>query len=89
MVRQCSRLQYLRFLLKLSSTGLEAGHHGGGGYIEVVPAVAVKVQPLGSAAQSVWNMDGELLRCPSIQAETLPGAIEVFSRGVESGSEWE
>ena len=44
MVRRCSRLQYLRFLLKLSSTGLEAGKLGG--YVEVVPAVAVRVEPV-------------------------------------------
>lgn len=81
MVRQCSRLQYLRFLMRLSSTGLEAGKHGG--YVEVVPAVAVKVEAMGAGPHSTWNVDGELLRSPSITAETHRGAIEVFARGVE------
>jgi len=82
LVRRCSRLQYLRFLLKLSSTGLEPGlHHGG--YVEVIPAVAVRVEPVG-AQESRWNIDGELLNCAAITAETHRGAIEVFARGIES-----
>lgn len=44
LVRRCSRLQYLRFLLSMSRNGLEAGKVGG--YIEVVPAVAVKIEPV-------------------------------------------
>jgi diacylglycerol kinase family enzyme len=81
LVRRCSRLQYLRFLLKLSSTGLEPGKHHGG-YIEVIPAVAVRVEP-GGSQESQWNIDGELLNCAAITAETHRGAIEVFARGVE------
>ncbi|KAL4517220.1 hypothetical protein Ndes2437B_g06825 [Nannochloris sp. 'desiccata'] len=84
LVRQCTRLQYLRFLLKLSSTGLEPGlHHGG--YVEVIPAVAVRVEP-GGTQESRWNIDGELLNCAGITAETHRGAIEVFARGVERSS---
>ena len=44
LVRRCSRWQYLRFLLTMSNSGLEAGKMGG--YIEVMPAVAVKVEPV-------------------------------------------
>lgn len=82
MVRRCSRLQYLRFLMTLSSKGLEAGRHYGG-IVEVVPAVAVRVEP-GGDKESQWNVDGELLRCAAITAETHRGAIEVFARGVET-----
>lgn len=82
LVRRCSRLQYLRFLLKLSSTGLEPGlHHDGN--VEVIPVVAVRVEPVGPQ-ESLWNIDGELLKCAAITAETHRGAIEVFARGVES-----
>lgn len=41
MVKQCSRLQYLRFLMRLSNSGLEAGSLNS--YVEVVHAVAVKI----------------------------------------------
>lgn len=83
LVRHCSRLQYLQFLLRLSHYGLEPGKHGTGGYIEVIPAIAVQVERLGEAA-SQWNVDGELIDCPSMTAETHRAAIEVFARGVES-----
>ena len=86
LVRRCSRLQYLRFLLTLSSTGLEPGRHHGG-YVEVIPAVAVRVEP-GGTQESQWNIDGELLNCAAITAETHRGAIEVFARGVESGNNY-
>jgi hypothetical protein len=65
MVKKCSRLQYLRFLLTLSSTGLSAGEHG---FFTVVPAQAVHVEPVGPR-QSRWNLDGELLRHNHITAE--------------------
>ncbi len=84
LVRRCSRLQYLRFLLTLSSTGLEPGSHHGG-YVEVIPAVAVRVEP-GGVQESLWNIDGELMNCAAITAETHRGAIDVFARGVESSS---
>ena len=41
MVKRCSRLQYLRFLMRLSNSGLEAGSLNS--YVEVVHAVAVKI----------------------------------------------
>ena len=82
LVRKCTRLQYFRFLLTMSSRGLEAGRHHGGG-VEVIPAVAVRVEP-GGTQESQWNVDGELLKCAAITAETHRGAIEVFARGVES-----
>lgn len=81
LVKRCTRWQYLKFLMKMSSQGLEAGCHEG--YIEVIPAVAVKVEP-GDCAESTWNIDGELLQCASITAETHRGAIQVFSRGIET-----
>ncbi|KDD75768.1 hypothetical protein H632_c506p0, partial [Helicosporidium sp. ATCC 50920] len=80
LVRKCSRLQYLRFLLEMSHHGLEkGGRHGE--YVQVVPAVAVRIEPLG--AQSHWNVDGELLPVSGIQAEVQRGVVDVFARGVE------
>ncbi|GAB4813614.1 hypothetical protein N2152v2_000660 [Parachlorella kessleri] len=79
LVRRCSRWQYLRFLLTMSNKGLEAGKMGG--YIEVMPAVAVKVEPLGK--ESRWNVDGELLPSNHITSEVHRGLVEVFARGVE------
>jgi ceramide kinase len=38
----------------------------------------------GGAAESQWNVDGELLGCGAITAEVHRGAIEVFARGVET-----
>ena len=81
LVRRCSRLQYLRFLMTLSSVGLEPGRHMNG-VVEVIPATAVRMEP-GAAGESQWNVDGELLRCAAITSETHRGAIEVFARGVE------
>ncbi|KAL4433742.1 hypothetical protein ABPG75_000183 [Micractinium tetrahymenae] len=81
MVKKCSRLQYLRFLLTLSNTGLAAGEHG---FFTVVPAVAVHVEPVGGK-ESHWNADGELLPNNHITAEVHRGVIEVFARGVEVG----
>jgi hypothetical protein len=124
MVRKCSRLRYLRFLLAMSA-GLAAGK-APDGMVEVVPAVAVKVESMVGSTnsgtstgtgygigeevdtsrqqqhqqagngdnnnnnkrqESVWNVDGELLRCTGITAETHRGAIEVFARGIETEAE--
>lgn len=43
LIRQCSRLQYLKFLLRMSHIGLEAGGNHGE-YIQVVPAKAVRIE---------------------------------------------
>jgi ceramide kinase len=80
MVKKCSRLQYLRFLLTLSHSGLAAGEHG---FFTVVPAVAVHVEPVG-AKQSRWNADGELLASNHITggccAVVLLGGLGLLGR---------
>jgi len=82
MVKRCTRWQYLRFLMNLSSNGLESGSSND--YVDVVHAVAVKIShsSLGDVT-SVWNIDGELLKTTGITAETHRGVIRVFSRGIE------
>ncbi|KAL4458315.1 hypothetical protein ABPG75_013180 [Micractinium tetrahymenae] len=93
LVRKCSPLQYLRFLHGMSRRGCSPGQLP---YVTVLDAVAVEVTPLGSSSSggdggggstgrpvSCWNLDGELVAGPGIQAEVHPGLVRVFSRGVE------
>ena len=80
LVRKCSPLHYLRFLVDMSSRGLHPGQHS---YVEVIDAVAVKVECPAGRPQSHWNLDGELLRSGTITAEIHQGLIQVFARGVE------
>ena len=54
LVRRCSRWAYLRFLLHLSRAGLEAGRHHGG-VLEVVPALAVRVEPVSGGSGAWWQ----------------------------------
>ena len=64
LVRRCSPLQYLRFLVCMSRSGCAPGQLP---YVTVVDAVAAAVEPLalgngrgaaGAAAQSCWNLGG-------------------------------
>jgi len=83
LVKKCSRWQFLRFLLKISSRGLESGdvHED---YIDVLHVVAAKITHSQDPRESsVWNIDGELLKCTDIVAECHRGAIQVFSRGID------
>ena len=52
-------------------------------YVEVIPCVAVKMEPVGT--ESHWNVDGELLRLggAELAAEVHRGVIDCFARGVE------
>eukprot|EP00887_Chlorella_sp_A99_P006239 scaffold3.g6239.t1 len=80
LVRKCSPLRYLRFLMDMSSAGLHPGQHS---YVEVIDAVAVRVECPAGQPQSRWNLDGELLRSSTITAEIHQGLLNVFARGVE------
>ncbi|KAL4423103.1 hypothetical protein ABPG77_004786 [Micractinium sp. CCAP 211/92] len=89
LVRKCSPLQYLRFLHSMSRHGCAPGQLP---HVTVLDAVAVEVTPLGGSSGGVgsvgsptscWNLDGELVAGPDIQAEVHPGLVRVFSRGVE------
>lgn len=85
MVKRCTRWQYLRFLMNLSSNGLESGSSND--YVDVVHAVAVKISHSSiEDKNSSWNIDGELLKTTGITAETHRGVIQVFSRGIEDES---
>ncbi|KAK9812251.1 hypothetical protein WJX73_007417 [Symbiochloris irregularis] len=78
LVRQCSRLQYLRFLASIPVSGVQDGRFS---FVEVVEATAVQVHPVGQ--ESWWNVDGELLQNNHMTAEVHRGLISVFARGIE------
>lgn len=80
LVRRCGRLAYLRFLLRMASTGVYPGCCP---HVEVRDAVAVRVE-LGGTATAAWNLDGELLTARAIRAEVQPSLVRVFARGVEA-----
>lgn len=83
LVKKCSRWQYLKFLMRLSSHGLEVGTHNDN-QIDVVHVVAVKITHLQNPTKtSIWNIDGELLKSSGIVAESHRGVIQVFARGIE------
>lgn len=81
LIKKCSRLQYLRFLLRMAHVGLEPGGGGAGDYVHVIPALAVRVEPVGRESQ--WNVDGELVSSSTLVAEMHRGVIDVFARGPE------
>jgi ceramide kinase len=84
MIKACSRWQYLKFLLKLSTQGIEECESE---YIDVVHTVAVNIQHQEPCKKmAFWNVDGELLELEgtaSLFAETHRAVISAFSRGVE------
>jgi len=78
MVRQCNHLQYLRFLVALSTSGIAPGQLS---FVEVVRCRAARIEPLGNDCR--WNVDGESLPNRPVSCQVHRGLVEVFSRGVE------
>lgn len=78
MVNDCSNLQYLRFLIGITSRGLQEGMFD---FVEVMPVKAVQVRPQGR--ESSWNCDGELLPENHISVRAHQGLLQVFARGVD------
>ena len=79
MVKRCNHLQWLRFLLQLSSRGLVDLCLP---YVRVVPVEGVKLRTVGP--ESSWNVDGELLTDYNVAIRVHRGLVDVFSRGVEN-----
>jgi ceramide kinase len=79
MVRQCSALQYLRFLMSIPRNGVIPEDFP---YVEAVDATAVRIDPMGGK-ESSWSVDGELLKNNHVSAKVYRGLIEVFARGIE------
>jgi len=80
LVSRCSHVDYLRFLLRLSSHGLEDGCFP---FVRVVPVSALAVRPAPGAEESCWNVDGELLPSNAVRMRVARGLVDVFARGVE------
>ena len=49
-------------------------------YVDVIDATAVRITPEGK--ESVWSVDGELLRNNQFSGEVHQGLLQVFARGV-------
>lgn len=49
-------------------------------FVEIIDVTALRLSPQGR--QSSWNVDGELLRNNSLEANIHRGLIRVFARGV-------
>lgn len=78
LVEKRSRLQYLRFLVKLASTGIVPDMLP---FVRVTYVTDVQVQTEGR--QSSWNVDGELLKNSRVAFGVHAGLVDVFARGVE------
>ncbi|KAK9833420.1 hypothetical protein WJX81_003514 [Elliptochloris bilobata] len=78
LVRECSTLQYLRFLTSIPRHGVEPGRFG---FVEVAECTAVQIWPRGH--ESRWNLDGELLSDNRLTVRVHRGLVSVFARGVE------
>lgn len=98
LVRRCSPFNYLKFLATMSSSGLAPGVMPG--VLEVIDAVACKVESMGSTNNSTgeddenvsrrshWNIDGEIVQgvdgTDVMEAHAQLGAVQCFARGVET-----
>ena len=51
--------------------------------MEVVEAVACRVESVGDGPHSRWNLDGELLTGTEVTAAAQLGLLQVFARGPE------
>ncbi|KAJ9533266.1 hypothetical protein QJQ45_018391 [Haematococcus lacustris] len=80
LVGQCSRLEYLHFLLRLSGQGLVDGCLP---FVRVIPITAAQARPVGEGPHSCWNVDGELLPHNACELKVQRGHVDVFARGVE------
>ena len=82
LVHKCSPLQYVRFLMSMSSKGMTPGMFPG--VVEVLDVVSCKVEPVaGDGPVSCWNVDGELIAGMDLEAHMQLGAVQCFARGVE------
>lgn len=78
MVKKCSRVQFLRFLVYMSSHGVDDKAFD---YVDVKHVTEFTVLPNGK--ESTWNVDGELVSNCGLRVHACRGLIDVFSRGVD------
>ena len=79
-VRKCSRMQFVRFLLGITRGGVDESLD----FVDVKEVEAWRLEPLDQQSQqSAWNVDGELTQTKCMSARCHHGLIEVFGRGPE------
>lgn len=79
-VRRCTRLQFLRFLVSLTRGGVDESLS----FVDVKEVEAWRLEELAPGSQtSVWNVDGELMQSSCMSARCHHGLIHVFGRGPE------
>mmetsp|Transcript_10320 Transcript_10320/g.18669 ORF Transcript_10320/g.18669 Transcript_10320/m.18669 type:complete len:625 (-) Transcript_10320:330-2204(-) len=78
LIKACNHIQYLRFLIMLSTTGIIPGKLS---FVETIECRAVRVEP--ATEECRWNVDGEPLPHRSMSCQLHRGLVEVFGRGVE------
>lgn len=71
-----------RIALCVARAGLAAGQVPA--YVSVIDAVACRVESqLPGGENFHWNLDGELVHAPVMEAEARHGLVHTFARGVE------
>lgn len=79
-VRRCTRMQFLRFLVSLTRGGVDESLS----FVDVKEVEAWRLEELvPSSRASVWNVDGELMQSRFMSARCHHGLIHVFGRGPE------
>ncbi|CAD5112686.1 DgyrCDS1908 [Dimorphilus gyrociliatus] len=80
-VNECSRFQFLRFLIALAKDSTNALKLP---YVESFRTTDVKVEVLAASMDTPnWNCDGEVVRERSLHVKMERKAINVFANGVE------
>lgn len=80
MVKACSSLRYLAFLLSMSKFGLSIYDDQ---YVEIIPVHQVEIES-SEPSPLYWNLDGELDMSNKISVATCVASVPVFARGIET-----
>lgn len=79
-VKACSPLTYLSFLLSMSKFGLSMTDNQ---YVEIIPVYKVEIES-SEPSMLYWNLDGELDKSNKISVATCVASVPVFARGIET-----
>lgn len=80
-VNECSRLQFIRFLLALAKDSVDALKLP---YVETFRTTDIKVEVLAASMDTPnWNCDGEVVRERTLHVKMQRKKVTVFANGVE------
>ncbi|GAQ89220.1 Ceramide kinase [Klebsormidium nitens] len=79
LIKDCSRLEYLRQLIRLARKGADPFDLP---FVETHKTSQFHFRSLGQ--QSTWNVDGELLKARELSAQVFRGLVDIFARGPEA-----